>query len=127
MNYWIAPDVLGESYSTKINDSKIEEIIKYVSTEHNITIFELTSKSRKRNIVTCRHEISYILHKVYKVNSSKVGSLFNRDHSTVLHSCKTVSNFIEIDKKYEKHMGNLINNFMYYYIELENKKTIKNN
>tara|TARA_R110001632_G_scaffold211700_2_gene337261 strand:- start:415 stop:798 length:384 start_codon:yes stop_codon:yes gene_type:complete len=127
MNYWIAPDVLGESYSTKINDSKIEEIIKYVSTEHNITIFELTSKSRKRNIVTCRHEISYILHKVYKVNSSKVGSLFNRDHSTVLHSCKTVSNFIEIDKKYEKHMGNLINNFMYYYIELENNKTIKNN
>ena len=125
MNYWIAPDVLGESYSTKINDSKIEELIKYVSRENNITIFELTSKTRKREVVTCRHEISYILHKVYKVNSSKVGSLFNRDHSTVLHSCKTVSNFIEIDKKYEKHMGNLINNFMSYYSQLENNKTIK--
>ena len=86
-------------------------------------MFELTSKTRKRNIVTCRHEISYILHKVYKVNSSKVGSLFNRDHSTVLHSCKTVSNFIEIDKKYEKHMGNLINNFMSYYSQC---KTIIN-
>jgi len=125
MNYWIAPDVLGESYSTKINDSKIEELIKYVSREHNITMFELTSKTRKRDVVTCRHEISYILSKVYNVHYKKVGYLLRKDRTSIIHSCKTVSNFIEIDKKYEKHMGNLINNFMSYYSQLENNKTIK--
>jgi len=124
MSYWAAPDVIENNYINNIDDKKIKSLINYVCKNHGITILQLQSKKRNREIVECRHEIFYILHKVYKVRSIKVGSLFNRDHSTVLHSCKTVSNFIEIDKKYENHMSNLINNFRSYYSTMQNNNQL---
>jgi len=124
ISYWSAPDVIENKYNNNIDEKKIKSLIKYGCKNHSITILQLQSKKRNREIVECRHEIFYILHKVYKVRSIKVGSLFNRDHSTVLHSCKTVSNFIEIDKKYEKHMSNLINNFRSYYSTMQNNNQL---
>ena len=109
MNYWIKP-----SFDLDIReDNKIEELINYVCNSNSVTIEDLKSKKQHRNLSETRHVLFYILHKVFCIGCSNVGSMFNRDHATVLHGCKTVSGFIEVDPDFNSKMSTIINNFRY--------------
>ena len=65
-----------------------------------ITLDELYSKSRERNIVDCRNLLIYYSHKVRRITSIETGKIYGKDHATVLSAAKVVSNLKETDNKF---------------------------
>ena len=78
-----------------------EDIIQSVSQRYGLKVKDLTSKSRKQNIVQARQLSIYLCHKYTDTSYSQIGRIFGgRDHSTVLYSCEQVGHRISIDKDY---------------------------
>ncbi len=101
LNLDLAKEVV---YGSIPKDSKkeitVENIKQTVSEYYRIDIDLIESKSRKQDIALARH-LSIYLSKMLTNNSLKViGSYFgDRDHSTILHSCKAAENYLETDPK----------------------------
>ena len=78
-----------------------EDIMQSVSQRYGLKVKDLTSKSRKQNIVQARQLSIYLCHKYTDTSYSQIGRIFGgRDHSTVLYSCEQVGHRISIDKDY---------------------------
>lgn len=69
----------------------------------------LVSKRRYRNAVEARMIIADYLMRECGLTSIAVGRIFNRDHSSILHNKKTLSNLLKVDKNInEKTKGFLL-------------------
>lgn len=67
-------------------------ICDLVSTQFNVSVKDLQSKSRKKIVTVPRQIAMYLARKFTEDSLADIGKTFNRDHSTVLHSIKVVSN-----------------------------------
>jgi len=72
-----------------------------------LTPMELMSKSRIRNIVEARASLCYILHRKQGLTSLAVGEYLKLNHASVLHHCKNVDNWIEIDENFKEKFKQL--------------------
>lgn len=72
-------------------------ICDLVSGQFKISVSDLQSKSRKKAITIPRQIAMYLSRKHTEESLADIGKAFNRDHSTVLHSIKVVSNLIVRD------------------------------
>ncbi|MDR2927629.1 MAG: chromosomal replication initiator protein DnaA [Cytophagaceae bacterium] len=60
----------------------------------------LLSKSRKREIVQARQIAMYFSKNLTSSSLSTIGTIIGKkDHATVLHACKTITNLLETDKE----------------------------
>jgi chromosomal replication initiation ATPase DnaA len=57
--------------------------------------YTLEADHRDIRLVFYRKIYCYITHKLMRYSSKEVGQSINRDHSTVLHSCKSVEDMID--------------------------------
>lgn len=79
----------------------IDYIQKVVCDYFNIPIDSIHSRTRKREIVQARQLTMYFAKKMTKSSLAIIGlQCGNKDHATVLHACKTVSNLAETDKQF---------------------------
>lgn len=67
-------------------------ICDLVSAQFKVSVKDLQSKSRKKMITVPRQIAMYLARKHTEDSLADIGKAFNRDHSTVLHSIKVVSN-----------------------------------
>lgn len=75
------------------------------------------SKNRKRELVECRQIAMYFCAENTKFTYSQIGyDIGDKDHSTVLHAKKTVTNLLQTDKQFREK---------YARIEAELKKIIQ--
>lgn len=75
-----------------------DEVCKYFDLEPEL----INSKSKKQEISQARQIAMYLSRKYTDKSYSNIGDIIGkRDHATVLHACKTVSNWIETDKKFK--------------------------
>jgi hypothetical protein len=85
--------------------SDLEIILQEVSWKSNISIKEITSKSRKREFVEARQ----IYCKRAKETTSKslraIGKLVNVDHATVLYAIKEVNNLKCLSDRYNYYFN----------------------
>ncbi len=73
----------------------------------------ISSKDQRNNIVEARQIAHAIARDRTYLSLKEIGKrIGNRDHSTVLHSCRTVSNLLETDKKYKAMFEEIINEFV---------------
>jgi chromosomal replication initiator protein len=71
----------------------IPDIQKSVCEHFNISLSDLKSKSRHRNIVLPRHIFTYLARCHTNTSLPEIGKfLGGRDHSTIIHSCKKIEN-----------------------------------
>ena len=104
---------LAERITTKLvgeqkNDITMEKVQKAVCQYFNISVDSLLSKSRKRQIVQARQIAMYMSRKLLKCSLSTIGSeLGGKDHSTVLHACSTVQDFMSIDKTFRQYVTDI--------------------
>jgi len=86
----------------------IDYIQKVVCDYFNIPIEALNSKTRKREIVQARQMSMFLSKKHTKASLSTIG-LFcgNKDHATVLHACRAITNLIETDKQFKSHLDEI--------------------
>ena len=66
-------------------------ISELVSGQFKVSVKELQSKSRKRAITIPRQIAMYLARKHTEESLVDIGKIFNRDHSTVLHAIKVVT------------------------------------
>jgi chromosomal replication initiator protein len=68
-----------------------ETIRDFVGCQFNVSVEELQSRSRKRAITFPRQVAMFLTRKYTEESLADIGSLYNRDHSTVLHAIKVIT------------------------------------
>lgn len=86
----------------------IDYIQKVVSEYFGLSIEEMNSKTRKRNIVQARQLAMYFSKEHTRASLTTIGlQCGNKDHATVLHACKTVKNLLDTDKNFKNYFEDL--------------------
>jgi len=118
MNYFTMPGLKKELFSKRtklelISSFKYQEsrIIKAVCNYFDTDFEKLIQRKRNREIVIPRQLCQYLLMNKGYIPCTRVGKIFNQDHSTVLHSCNSIGNLINADYENEckQHYNNLLN------------------
>ncbi len=79
-----------------------EFILKTTAEFYYLTISQIISKNRTRNLVTPREICMYLMRELLDITFSEIGTTFsNRDHSTVMKACKRVETKIKKDPDYK--------------------------
>jgi chromosomal replication initiator protein len=72
-------------------------IIEKTAEYFGLSIEQVTGKSRKQEFVMARQVAMYLIKELTQTSLKSIGAEFNgRDHTTVIHSCQMVQNYIEI-------------------------------
>ena len=74
-------------------------IIARVADYYNITPEEITGKGKTRNVSDARQMAIFLTRKLTGLTLEKIGSIMNRDHSTVLHSIKIMEKNLANDPR----------------------------
>lgn len=69
-------------------------IRNFVAGQFNVSIEDMQSKARKRVIAFPRQVSMYLARKLTEEALSEIGKAFNRDHSTVVHSIRVITEAI---------------------------------
>jgi hypothetical protein len=62
----------------------------------DMTLDELYSKSRKRELVEKRMVLMYTLRKSVGMTLHKIANSLDKNHATIIHSVKSIDNFIKV-------------------------------
>ena len=89
----LAESVLKDSFHEESQKFSIEEVQKVVAEYFHIHVADLRSKTRTRSVVKPRQYAMFLIRDLTKYSLPEIGDFFGgRDHTTVLHACKTVTN-----------------------------------
>lgn len=81
----------------------LDQIQQVVGKYFEMPLEELISKSRKKNIVSARQIAMYFCNKYTDDSLKVIGKYFGkRDHSTVIHACKSVEKKTDADECYKQ-------------------------
>lgn len=83
----------------------IEQILRKVCSHYGMDEAVVHTKSRKRELVQVRQVAMYLAKKHTNSSTAKIGLLIgNKDHATVLHSCRIVENQAQVDKAFKNEL-----------------------
>jgi len=88
-------DLIREVVTSVVGSEKvltIEMISELIARQFRVSVAEMKSRSRKRALAFPRQVAMYLCRKYTDDSLADIGRAFNRDHSTVLHSIKKVTN-----------------------------------
>ena len=101
ITFELAKQMIEKFVKNTSRDITIDYIQKVVCDYFNLSVESLQSRTRKREIVQARQLAMYFAKQYTKSPLSMIGlQCGNKDHATVLHACKQVSNLIETDKQF---------------------------
>lgn len=104
----LAKQILKNFVKNVSKEISIEYIQKLVCDYFSISIDQVKSKTRKREIVQARQISMYFAKDLTKSSLKTIGMHFGgRDHSTVIHACQTVNDLMETDKKFKSDVEEL--------------------
>lgn len=94
------------SKNKKVSVSDIKEV---VANYYNISIEDIVSKKKTKNIAYPRQISMYITRKLTDLSLPKIGDEFGgRDHSTVLHACNKIDEDMENSQDVKKNIEDLL-------------------
>lgn len=82
----------------------IEMIQAAVEDFYGIRHQDIIGKGRARKIVRPRQVAIYLCRDLSETTLSNIGKAFNRDHTTVLHSCELISNQLQEDRNLREEL-----------------------
>lgn len=104
----IAQDIVSKMVKTSNRTITIDKIKNIVCSHFNMAHEVLISKSRKREIVQARQMAMYLAKFNTRESLQSIGkNIGKRDHATVLHACKTVTNLLDTDKEFKATLKEL--------------------
>jgi len=120
LTYWTAPGMYRYNitsspkyrYDFMANPNTVSffvsDIMGIVSNYTGITIDEIESKSRKRELVMARFFCFKLIHKHSNLTLTVIGrKVGRRDHSTVIYGIRSIEDIIETDPKIKKQFNEL--------------------
>ena len=97
----LAKQLIDRFVSNSIQEVSVEYIVNVICNYQDIAIEDFYSKSKKRELVQARQLAMYFSRKHTKLSLSVIGQQCGgKDHATVLHALKTVTNLLETDKQF---------------------------
>lgn len=113
----LAKQVVGSTIQRSNREITVESILELVCDHFDVSADLVRGQTRKRHVVVARQISMYLAKEHTDCSLKKIGSHFgNRDHSTVIYSCRTVRDLMDTDdtflqsvndvnKKVKMHLG----------------------
>lgn len=102
--------VSGVASATAPDELTPKMIIMAVSEYFRITVQDMTGKSRKHDIVVARQMAMYLMKEYLDMSLKSIGAEFGgRDHTTVIHSCQTLQNYLDTNPKMYQSLQDITN------------------
>ena len=96
-------DLVGKTAFSQIS---LKRIVNAVAEECGVGIKQVVGKSRKMELVNARHTGMYLCRELTSSSLISIGKYFGgRDHSTVIHACKTIEEKIEQDAAFSNQIN----------------------
>ena len=98
-----------------LNDSQpipvtIEKILNEVARTYNVMPADIRGKKRNANVSAARQMTMYIIREVTGMSMEAIGQEFQRDHSTVVYSIKTMEENIARDQHLKEMCSDIMKN-----------------
>ena len=106
----LAKNVLGEYKSETPKIYTVDEIKTYVCDFFGISVEDLMSQKRTKEISYARQLAMYICRTLLDLSLPKVGKSFDRDHATALHAIKKIEQSIKINNNVKNDYSDIIQN-----------------
>jgi len=101
----LARQMIDKFVKNTVKEISIEYIQKVVCDHFGLPVEQLNARTRKREVVQARQVAMYFSKKHTKSSLATIGMhCGNKDHATVLHACKTVTNLLETDKRFRTNL-----------------------
>ena len=98
----LAKDILKVYVKLTQREITIEHIVKVVCDYYNIELDTFNSSKRTRDVAQARQVAMYLAKQHTKAPLTVIGSsIGGRNHATVLHSCKAVTDMMDTDKQFK--------------------------
>ncbi len=106
INYIVVP---GLKFKNKFGDPnwRKPEIMKVICEVFHVGMDEIMGRLRQQRIVTARQIAMAMLHRHTMMNKSDIAKMFDRDHTSVLHSLRTVKNLSYVDEDYKQQISTI--------------------
>ena len=85
--------------TTQVQPVGIERIAEVVARHYNVTLEDLMSPRRNQEIAYPRHLACYLCREMTGSSFPHIGTFFDRDHSTIMHSVRSIKKLLETDDK----------------------------
>jgi len=104
----LARDMIDKFVKNSAKEISIDYIKNVVCDYFQITVDEINSRTRKREIVQARQLAMYFSKKHTKFSLANIGiQCGNKDHATVLHAYRTVTDLLDTDKQFKVYVEEL--------------------
>lgn len=104
-------ELLEDSEPTTVT---IDKIFTVVYRKYNVSKEDLLSSKRNKNIAQARHVAIYLIREIIKMSTPSIGTIFNRDHTTIMSSIEAVTKKISNDQMFAvdiKELKKQVQNF----------------
>lgn len=86
----------------------IDDITDCVCRHYNLSVNDIATKCRRREVVTARQVAMFLARKYTACSLSDIGSMIgNRDHSTVIHAIRSVKDLLTTDKELSRSLATI--------------------
>jgi chromosomal replication initiator protein len=104
----LAKDVLKVFVNTVCTPLNIEKIQESVSEYFNIPSELIRAKTRRQEVVIARQFAMYFAKELTNSSLKTIGLHFGgRDHSTVIHACQAIEEYIRSNTTYKQHLDRI--------------------
>lgn len=85
-----------------------ESIMDAVAEKYRVRREDLLSGRRSQDVAMPRQLAIYLTRELTDLSTTRIGSAFDRDHSTIMYACKRTAEMIASDSGFEKSVNDLI-------------------
>ncbi len=93
----LVQEVLASIVTEEEHLLTVETIRDFLARQFKVSVQELTSRSRKRKVSFPRQVSMYLARKLTDQPLAEIGRAFNRDHSTVVHAIRVITEAVSRD------------------------------
>ncbi len=105
----LARQALGEEPRTPLYQVTVSQIIDAVTGQFNVRLSDLQGKRRNRSIAFPRQMCMFLARDLTNHSLEEIGGHFGgRDHTTVMHACRTIDKLRQNDDKTKMILENLV-------------------
>jgi len=98
---------------SKYNISK-EEILEIISEECDVSLSEIISRCRKKEVVNARFIFCAVMKKHFTYSLTRIGNIVGRDHTTVIHAIGEFNNRYENEDYFKSTVNKIYNKIGIY-------------
>lgn len=106
----VAKRVLSNKIRRKQRSVGMEDIQKASAGHYGVSVEDLAAKTRKKHVVAARQAAMYLCRDMTRASLKDIGAVFGkRDHTTVIHACRTVKKLLLSDENLQEDLDKIRN------------------